>query len=353
MTMLKRLKGDVSGLNVNVSGDALRAGLRTVWQDLKGKRLVPVAVVLLLALVAVPVLLSKSSANSAVPPVATPPPPVPGLPAVSQRIVTPAQLHRSTRDPFSAQTGGTTTTTTTAAVTAPPVATSPPVTTGTGSSLGASGGTTTTPASSGGTSPGPATGGSGSGGSPTPAGGNGSSGNGSGGQTPPPSGLTPRQSYAVRLAISNTSGGINTLDPMQRLAELPSQHQPLMVALGVLQGGDRVLFALEPGTAVSGPGVCIPGGIDCQIVSLGRNQVEHVGVRSKTGIAPVAMFAVTGISVVTHASVAAAQKARRDESAAGRALLSRTGLSALGLFHYQPNVGTVVDMRNLTFGVNS
>jgi hypothetical protein len=219
------------------------------------------------------------------------------------------------------------------------------VTNSAGTSVTTPGGTSTTP---GGTS---SSGGSGSGGSSSSSGGNGSGGNGSG-PTPPPPGLTARQSYAVKLAISNGSGGIDTVDPLQRLTVLPSEHQPLMVELGVLKGGNRVLFAVEPGATVSGPGQCIPGPIYCQIVSLARNQVEHLGVRGKTGISPVALFAVTGISVVTHASVSGAQNARRDESAAGRALLNHTNLSALSLFHYEPGVGAVVDMRNLTFGVN-
>lgn len=344
--MLKRLLGDKGPMGVKISGDAVKRLVRRVVADLKAKRLWPVALGLLVAVVAVPVLLSKSSSSSAQPPAATLTPSPPGLPAITQRGVTASSLHGSSRNPFAPQQGGTSTTPSTGT----PGTSGGTVTNSTGTAVTTAGGTSTT---SGGSS---TSGGSNSGGSSSSSGGNGSGGNGSGGNgsgpTPPPAGLTARQSYAVKLAISNGSGGIDTVDPLQRLTVLPSEHQPLMVELGVLKGGNRVLFALEPGTTVSGPGQCIPGPIYCQIVSVARNQVEHLGVRGKTGISQVALFAVTGISIVTHASVSGAQNARLNESAAGRALLSHTSLSALSLFHYAPGVGAVVDMRNLTFGVN-
>jgi hypothetical protein len=353
--MLKRLIGGAAA--VNISPDALKAMLGGIWQDLKAKKLVPVAALLLVGVVAVPLLLSKSASTPPTLPVAaTPLPTVPGLPAVTQRLLLPSQLHGTKRDPFAPQTGAGP-----GSPLATSVSSSPSVAGSTGSALT---GTTTTPAtSSGASSPTPGTGASNSGGSSPStggngsggngSGGNGSGGNGSGGRTPTPSGLTPRQSYGVKLAVSSSSGGINTIDPLQRLSILPRPQQPLMIELGVLQGGNRVLFALEPGAAVIGPGQCIPGPIDCQLVSLGRNQIEHVGGRNQGRFTSAGMFAVTGISVVTHGSVAAAQRARRDESATGRMLLNRTNSSALSLFRYQPGVGAVVDLRNLTFGVNS
>lgn len=348
MSMLKRLKSGGSDLNIDLSAQALKVLLQPVWQDLRAKRLWPVAVLLLLGVVAVPVLLSKSPSTPPAPPVPTMLPAAPGLPAVTQRLLLPSQLKSTKRDPFAPQAG-----VASSSPTAPSATGSPSVPASTGSAVGTSAGTTNSTPSSGGGSPSPTSGGSTTTPTGTTTGGNGTGTTGSGGKTPPPAGLTARQSYAVKLAISNASGGINTLDPLQRLSVLPSAHQPLMVELGVLKGGSRVLFALEPGTVVSGAGQCVPGPIDCQIVSVARNQVEHVGIQSKTGVAPVAMFAVTGISVVTHGSVSSAKSARQNQSAAGRKLLDHTDLSALSLFHYEPSIGAVVDLRNLTFGVNS
>jgi hypothetical protein len=133
---------------------------------------------------------------------------------------------------------------------------------------------------------------------------------------------------------------------------LPSKSDPLLVELGVLKGGDRVLFAVQPGTVVHGPGKCTPGAIDCEVLSLGANQVESVSVQTPTGVIPVAQFAVTAIGTDNHGSRAAAAKARRQASEAGRRLLSKSTLKALSLFEYDPSIGAVLDLRNLTVGGN-
>ena len=59
---------------------------------------------------------------------------------------------------------------------------------------------------------------------------------------------------------------------------------------------------------------------------------------------------MNSITVDQHPSVAAANKARQTASDVGRELLSRSPLSALSLFQYDPSVGAVVDLRNLTVG---
>ena len=63
-----------------------------------------------------------------------------------------------------------------------------------------------------------------------------------------------------------------------------------------------------------------------------------------------ALFAITSISAVDNGSSAAATKVRKAESAAGRAVLDASPLSALSLFRYDPSVGAVLDLRNLTVG---
>ena len=115
----------------------------------------------------------------------------------------------------------------------------------------------------------------------------------------------------------------------------------------MLQGGNQVLFAVQPGTTVSGPAKCITGPIDCELISLGLDQVENVSAGSFT-----ASFAVTGIMAVKYSSAAAANAARQATSVVGRELMTNSSLSALSLFQYQPQVGALVDLRNLTVGGN-
>jgi hypothetical protein len=316
--------------------------------ELRQKRLWPVAVVLLAGIVAVPVLLSKSpkpSQQAQGPASVSPPPSGTTLPAISVRS-TPghANLKGSSRDPFKAaagsggpSTGATTGATTGNAVStvtsiaqnavngfngSTPTATGPSSTTATGTSSTTSTGTTTS--------------------SPPP------SITGNAKPKPVQSGLSSTEAYDVSLSLTNSKNGVDTIDPLARLSAVPSAQDPRLVELGVLQGGSRVLFAVQRGTVVEGPGTCIPGPLDCEVLSLAQDQTEAAS--SSGSGAPVALFAVTGISVTKYSSASAASKARRAGSAAGRALIHHSALPALSLFKYEPGLGSVVDLRNLTVG---
>lgn len=316
---------------------------RGLVNDFGQKKLWPVAVVLLAAIIAVPVLLSKTSSPAPVAqaPLPTPPPATgSSLPTINvQPTPSVSRLTGSSHNPFAQGSGGTsvTSTGTTSSATGIGSTTSPASTTSTGSTT--SGGTTTSSTSS---SPSTSTS-SGTTPAVSPP-----SITGNSKPKPAPTGLTPTQSYDVGLAITNSAGGVNTTDPLKRLSPIPSDQQPLLVELGVLRHGGKVLFAVEPGTVVNGPGTCTPGPIDCEVLSLGQDQTESISSRD-TGAN--ALFAVTGISAVTHSSVAEATRTREAKSAAGQAVLDGTsGLTALSLFKYEPSVGSVVDLRDL--GVN-
>ncbi len=182
-------------------------------------------------------------------------------------------------------------------------------TTGSGSTIPGTGGAS---AGSGSSSSAGASGGTGSTGASAPSGGSTQPGGTIPAKKskPAPTGLTSKQSYAVSFAITTPSGGLDTIAPLQRASVLPSDHQALMVELGVLQGGRQVLFALQPGAVVRGPGTCTPGPIDCEILSLRAGQTESLSQASSAGAVPVALFAVTAISAQDHGSAAAAQSAR-------------------------------------------
>jgi len=314
---------------------------RNMFKELVERKLWPIALVLVIALVAVPVLLTKKAPTDIVTPPSGPLPYSSGatLPAISvQTAPGNSNLGGKGRDPFTPQHVATTSTTATvASVTASP-------STGTAATGAGSSGSSST-ASSGGSGTGTST--STAGGTPAPTS---STPAPKAPAKPAPAGLTATESYHVSLAITTSNGGVNTIDPLERLSILPSQQQPMLVELGVLQGGHSVLFAVEPGTAVSGAGSCTPGPIDCEILSLNPGQTEGISKQTASGSTPVALFSVNSISADQHPSVAAANTARQTASEVGRELLSRSPLSALSLFQYDPSVGAVVDLRNLTVG---
>jgi hypothetical protein len=313
---------------------------RNMLKELVDRKLWPIALVLIIALVAVPVLLTKKAPTDIVTPPTGPLPYSSGttLPAISVKTAQGnSNLSGKGRNPFAPQHVATTATTATvAAVTTPSAGTTTTSTGTTGiSGAGSSGGSGTNSASSssGGTpAPTPITP------APAPA------------PKPAPTGLTSTQAYHVSLAITTANGGVNTIDPLERLSILPSKQQPMLVELGVLQGGHSVVFVVEPGTVVSGAGSCTPGPIDCEILTLNAGQREGISKQSASGSTPVALFSVNSISANKFASAAAANKARETASDVGRQLLSRSALSAISLFQYDPSVGAVVDLRNLTVG---
>lgn len=167
---------------------------------------------------------------------------------------------------------------------------------------------------------------------------------------PTHTGLTSTQAYEVSLSLTSQGGSLNAVDPLERLSVLPSEPQPLLVYLGVLKGGHRALFVVQPGTAVSGPGGCTPGPTDCEILSLAEGQIETIATHTDSGVSNVAMFAVTAIKVKDYSSADAAKRARREVSATGKTLIDSSTLPALSLFEYRPAVGAVVDLRNLAVG---
>ncbi len=316
--------------------------LESIKSDLLSRRMLPLLVCVAVALVgAAAYALSASSSGGAslsrVPSV-SPPPAVStlsiGVASVNAHAAvaeTPGgkqfQSQGSTRNPF-------------APLTPPPASKS-----GTTGPSGASSGSTSTGSSSSGSA---GTSGSSTGSNP-------------GASTPPPTpplpkakpihvGLTSTQSYSVALSLTTSAGGLNAIDSLKRLSVLPSDQQPLLVYLGVLKGGRNALFVVQPGTVVSGPGTCIPGPTDCEILSLAQEQIESLAVSTGTGTSSVALFAVNAITVVGHPSVAAANHARREVSAAGHSLLAVSTLPVLPLFEYQPHIGAVVDLRSLTVG---
>jgi hypothetical protein len=335
-------------MNLDFDLSVVTRFFRGVATELRQKRLWPVAALLVAAAVAVPFLLSKSSTPPPVTQAQVPTPPPPAgssIPTLNVQT-TPAHSHLtgSGHDPFASGastgtgTGGGSATT----GSVPIVSTATSTPTGGGSTSSGTVSTVTSNSTSSGS--GPVTTGSAPTNNPpsiTPG----------AKPKPAPSGLKATQAYDVSLAITNSSGGVDTTDPLQRLSVIPSAQQALLVELGVARDGNHILFAVQPGTIPTGPGTCTPGPIDCEILSLGQDQTEELSTQQgSAGATEVALFAITGISAKDYPSKAAADRARRDSSAAGEALLKKSSYPSLSLFQYEPSVGSVVDLRNLKVG---
>jgi hypothetical protein len=345
-------------MNLNFDLSGFTRFLRGALNDLRQKHILPIAAVLLAAIVAVPLLLSSSpsSPSPSQAPAPVPPPPTgTTLPALNVQS-TPGHsvLVGKSRNPFGAASGSSAASSST---TSPNLAVASSVANLAHNAVSAlNGSTASSAASSAGSTSASGSGSSSSTGSSSSSSGSGTSSSsstnppsitGSSKPKPAPSGLTATEAYDVSLSVTNSSNGINAIDPLERLSVVPSNSQPLLVELGVRQGGNQVLFAVQPGAVVSGPGACTPGPVDCELLSLGQDQTEAVWSRTNSHAT---LFAITGVTTVGYSSSAAANKARRTESAHGRSLLDSSSLPALSLFKYEPSLGSVVDLSNLTVG---
>jgi hypothetical protein len=170
---------------------------------------------------------------------------------------------------------------------------------------------------------------------------------------PPPPTLASTDTYDVAVSITGNSGNENTISSLERLSAVPSHSNPLLVELGVLQGGKRVVFALQPGTVVRGAGQCIPGPVDCELLSLAHGQIEKLEAQTQEGLLAQALFAVTSITTQHYQSAAQADAARRVQSSFGHSLLRQAPGTALSLFRYQSSLGVIVDQRNVNVGGGS
>ncbi|HEX8857080.1 MAG TPA: hypothetical protein VF752_15915 [Thermoleophilaceae bacterium] len=224
-----------------------------VWHDLREKRLWPVAAVLALALVAVPVVLKKNSSA------AGPATPTAAAPKKLGPVVKPADLvaqnsklgvFASAKDPFTptgkagrellaaakaqSNSGSNSTSSNT------------PSTPSGGSDNGSSGGTAP-PAD-------------------TPDTGNGGGG-GDGSQPSEPTKPKGAYTYTVDVKVG-VRGSEKTHKGVARLDVLPSDRNPLIVFLGVTSSRDTAVFLLDNTLQADGEGRCEPSGDVCSFLYL-------------------------------------------------------------------------------------
>lgn len=268
--------------------------LRTILSDLVEKRLWPVAVLLLVALIAVPLLLTRSSADSSATSATTPAAvaataddAVPSVAAVSVvgESSGDAPLRGRVKNPFKQQH-------------VPP------------KSKTADGGGTapvaTPPADSGASAPG-----------------NGD-GNSSGGAPSTPS--TPPKTYSmatVDVRFGPASGPRHTHTDLPRLRALPSANRPIVVFLGMRKGLDTAVFLISSDVHVQGQGNCTPSRAECTAVELREGDVVLLDVAAANGKVTQYELDLRKITVTRTTSKTDAEHAYARVSRAGSRLIAR------------------------------
>ncbi len=233
--------------------------LLDLWQDLRDKRLAPVAVVLLLGLIAVPVLLAS-------PPKDPGPAPVAAAPKQADREALAALTKVKLGEDATAKGS-------TLGVFDPDNPFTPPKgtikKTGTDAATAGPGDIGGTPGS---TSPGgdlTDLGSLGGGGVPSPGTGGGTPGTGGGGKP-----TTTVYKYVVDLTFK-ANGRTRHIKGMEKLDMLPSDSSPLLIFMGVTAKGADAVFLVDSTLEAAGEGRCKPSPSECAFAYIGAGS-EYV-----------------------------------------------------------------------------
>jgi hypothetical protein len=288
-------------MNVNLS--TITTPLRGLWEDLVERRLWPVAIVLVVALVAVPVLLSKP-AKTASPPYPAPAGAGPSSPSAAFQAAVSIEGKKSSeirkdlrffkqKNPFTPQ--GVASPSGVASVTS---ATTVP---------GAAGGTGSTGSLTGG--------GSSSTGSSTSS--PGSSGTGTGSPTGS-TGTTTKTiywHYTVDVRFGKT--GTEDLKTLTEFRALPTSDNPVVVFMGVKNDGKTAVFLVSAKATTIGDGKCAPSDTECTFLYMKKGDKQTIEAIDTTGAITDYTLELKSVDV-KQTSAPDKAKFSKSERAAGR-----------------------------------
>jgi hypothetical protein len=299
--------------------------LTDTWRQLVQRRLLPVALLLVAALAAVPLVLAKKSEPAATPVTAAP---KPAATSASASAATAAPIVSLVEDgertkrrrvlgarknPFQPA----------------PVKLARPSTSTSRSTSG-------TPAGTGGT---PVDGNSGSGspsvGSPlvptTP------------GVTTPTAPKRSYELYSLTVRFGDASSESLSRMNLSRLKALPSVEEPILVYLGVSGDKKTAIFMVDTGVVAQGDGTCRPHPSNCETIHLQEGETEFFDVTDENGnVTSQFQLDLVDIKQRKTADAAQARKARAKASPAGRVILeARTSAMGPLRYRYDARTGTV------------
>jgi hypothetical protein len=289
--------------------------LLDLWHDLRAKRLWPVVVVLVMALVAVPVVLSKSSETPAAAPVKavrTAPDPKDLKALANVKLTETDESRGSSLDTFDP-----------ANPFRPPKAIEKRTREGDGAAS-----TVTSEGSTGGDDG--SSGGGGSTGGDTGSTGGGDTGSTGGGDTGSTGGDTPTTTTQYRYVVDLTftaNGRTRHIKSMERLEMLPSEASPLLLFLGVSANAGNAVFLVDSTLEAAGEGSCKPRAAECAFLYIGAGS-EHEFTNEDGDSYTLRIDEIRKVKVGGTAA-AASRRGKTARAAIGSPLTSRRFLSPL------------------------
>jgi hypothetical protein len=267
-------------MNVNLGN--VTTSLRNVWDELLERRLWPLALALVVAIVAIPVVLSKPSKPLPAPP---PAPAATGgaspgaafQPAVSTQGKKSSEIRKNLRqfnhkNPFTPQ-GLSAPASSVSAGTAQPVVAATAAGTTASTGTGAAGGSS--PSNS----------------ATVQGGSTGSTG------TSSPSIQTKTFFYTYTVDVKFGKAGNTDAKTLTEFRALPSSKDPVIVFMGVRPDGKTAVFLVSAGATTSGDAKCQPNDTECTFLYIKKKDVETIESVGSDGAITDYTLKLTGINV--------------------------------------------------------
>jgi hypothetical protein len=151
--------------------------------------------------------------------------------------------------------------------------------------------------------------------------------------------------YRVKLKFGE-AGAEKTYDNVARLTPLPSSDNPFFVYLGLKDDQKTAIFLVDADAVPSGDGACQPSAAECEQVELKAGETEFFDLQSGTAGLIQYQLDLVSIEKVKAATTAKAATAHARESRAGREYLRQVVAddpTALAAWNYSSKLGLLVE----------
>jgi hypothetical protein len=163
------------------------------------------------------------------------------------------------------------------------------------------------------------------------------------GATPQQPGVTtPKQTFemfemTVRFGPSSDTGELPKSN-VKRLEALPSADEPVLVYLGVLSDKKTAVFLVDSGVVAQGDGDCVPSRINCETIHLKAGETEFFDVAGDDGETTAAQFQLDLVKI-RHKATTSAHKAARVSKAGQKIVRARVAGDGPLRFRFNKKTG--------------
>ena len=128
---------------------------------------------------------------------------------------------------------------------------------------------------------------------------------------------------AIDVRFGKAGGRLRSITDVPRLTPLPNASNPVAIFLGMRKDHETAVFMISSDVRVQGDGKCVPSKDDCEAIELKQGQVAFLDVKRANGVVDQYELDLVQVSVSQTTSKQDAQSAYARSSRAGTRLLRR------------------------------